>query len=266
MSSTEKNIQALKDIIISLRSQDGCPWDKKQTPQSFKSYLIEEAHELLEAIDNNNPAAIKEELGDMLFQLLFINQLYEEQHLFNLSDVAESIIKKMIRRHPHVFGDETVDSDDAQRQKWNEIKAKEKKLPKSITDLLSNVPKSLPGLRRAQRVSERAAHNGFEWQNISEAVAKLEEEVKELKQAVNNNNQDEITEELGDALFVLVNIGRLTQINAEDALHNSTNKFINRFSYLEKKVARTKNKIADTSHNDLLALWSEVKNELTEKH
>ena len=256
MTKPEEKFTALYDIVIALRK--GCPWDKKQTPETFKSYLIEEAYELLEAIDKDTPMSIKEELGDMFFQVFFLAHLYEEKGDFTISEVMETIATKMVHRHPHVFGDETVSSEQDQRQKWNQLKTQEKE-ECSLADLLANVPKNLPGLRRAQRVSERAANNGFEWQNIQGALAKLDEEVDEIKEAVISGNKTDISEEIGDALFVLVNIGRLTQLNAEESLHSATDKFIRRFSYLEKNAQQQNKVIADFSYQQLLDMWAESK-------
>jgi len=264
MPSPGKQFEALQQIIVRLRQPDGCPWDIKQTPESFKSYLIEETHELLEAIDQNDPHLIKEELGDLLFQLIFINQLFEEQGQFTLSEVIKSITAKMIERHPHVFGDEVVNSEEEQRLRWNQIKAREKKEPKAVADLLGNVPKSLPSLRRAQRVSERAASNGFEWRDTNQAFAKLHEEIIELQEAVTSGNPEQISEELGDALFMLVNLGRLTKTNSEDALQSTTNKFIRRFSLLEQKAKAAGHTVAELSLAEQLLLWDEVKKDLTE--
>lgn len=263
MPTPGKRLEALRQIIVTLRQPDGCPWDIKQTPESFKSYLIEEAHELLEAIDHNNPALVKEELGDLLFQLIFISQLFEEQGKFTLSEVIGAISDKMIQRHPHVFGDEKVHSEEEQRLRWNQIKSKEKEAPKSVTDLLQNVPKSLPGLRRAQRVSERAAANGFEWQDVGQAFSKLHEEIGELSAAVAHGDPKHVAEELGDALFMLVNLGRLTKTNSEDALQATTNKFIRRFSLLEHKAQTAGRTVADLSFAEQIALWDEVKKDLT---
>ncbi len=265
MPKPEKELIRLQEIIIALRKPDGCPWDKKQTPQSFKSYLIEEVHELIEALDCNDPQSIKEELGDLMFQLLFLNQLFEEQGAFTLGEVIATISEKMINRHPHVFSEKEILSEEEQSLKWNKIKAAEKQTDKTIADLIKNVPKSLPGLRRAQRVSERAASNGFEWKNISACFTKLEEEVDELKEAIANGKKHEISEEIGDCLFVLTNLGRLTKVNTEDSLHTTVEKFITRFSLLEKKVTDSKRTIADMRYEDLVNLWQLVKNELTEK-
>lgn len=264
MPSSAKNFEALRQIIVTLRQPGGCPWDIKQTPESFKSYLIEEAHELLEAIDRDEPALVKEELGDLLFQLIFLSRLFEEQGHFTLSEVIATISDKMIQRHPHVFGDEVVNSEEEQRRRWNQIKAQEKKEAKSVADLLRSVPRSLPGLRRAQRVSERAAHNGFEWQDVDQALAKLREELDELHQAVRLGNRAQIAEELGDAFFMLVNLGRLTKTNSEDALQATTDKFIRRFTLLEHKAMAMGRTVAELPFAEQLALWAEVKNDLTE--
>ncbi|MDD5758959.1 MAG: nucleoside triphosphate pyrophosphohydrolase [Desulfobulbaceae bacterium] len=264
MSSPGKQFEALRQIIVRLRQPDGCPWDIKQTPESFKSYLIEETHELLEAIDRNEADLVKEELGDLLFQVLFLNQLFEEQGQFTLSQVISSITEKMIKRHPHVFGDETITSEEEQRLRWNQIKAQEKKEPKAVADLLDNVPRSLPGLRRAQRVSERVASNGFEWRDTEQAFAKLHEEISELQEAVAQGGSEQIADELGDVLFMLVNLGRLTRTNSEDALQKATNKFIRRFSLLEQKVMAGGRTVGTLSFAEQLALWHEVKKDLTE--
>ncbi len=219
--------------------------------------------DLLDAIDKDDPSLIKEELGDLLFQLIFLSQLYEEKGTFTLSQVITNISNKMVARHPHVFNEKEDLTEDEQSLKWNQIKAKEKKEIKNIADLLDNVPKSLPGLRRAQRVSERAAHNGFEWQNIEAALSKLEEEVRELKEAIQGKKSPEIFEELGDCLFVLVNLGRLTKNNTEDALHSSTDKFIHRFGLLENKIVKSGKKIPDITYQDLISIWNEIKKGLT---
>jgi MazG family protein len=263
MTNTGANFQKLQDIIAALRSPDGCPWDRKQTPRSFKSYLIEEAHELIEAIDADDPQLIREELGDMFFQLTFLGRLYEEQGLFTIADAIATISEKMIHRHPHVFTDQEVESEEAQRRLWNELKANEKDKKKDATDLISNVPKSLPALRRAQRVSERAAHNGFEWKNLDSVFSKLSEEIAEFRQAVENKDREAMEEELGDLLFVLVNLGRLTNINSEDALLAATAKFISRFNLLEQKLLKEGRNIRKTDPDELVRLWQEAKNQLT---
>lgn len=263
MTIASNKFEELRNLIVTLRQPDGCPWDIRQTPESIKSYLIEEAHELLEAIDRNDPVMVKEELGDLFFQLLFVNQLFEEQGHFTLSQVLSGIAQKMIQRHPHVFGDEIVASEEDQRRRWNEIKSKEKKEGSSVADLLRNVPGSLPGLRRAQRVSERAAHNGFEWQDIQQALAKLHEEFAELQEAIVQGDSDHIEEELGDVLFMLVNLGRLTRTNCEEALHRTTGTFIKRLDLLERKARESGRSIGELSMAEQLTLWAEAKKDLT---
>lgn len=263
MSNPSTNFQKLQDIIAALRSPEGCPWDRKQTAQNFKSYLLEEAHELLEAIDADDPQLIREELGDMYFQITFLGRLYEEKGLFTIADALETICEKMIHRHPHVFTDLKVESEEDQRRLWNELKSNEKEEKKQATDLISNVPKSLPALRRAQRVSERAAHNGFEWKDINSVFDKLFEEIDEFREAVKNKDERGIREELGDLLFVLVNLGRITGTNSEEALVVATEKFIGRFSALEEKLLQEGRQIRKTDPDELVRLWQKSKNQLT---
>lgn len=259
MQSIEKKFIALLDIIARLRAPDGCPWDRKQTPQSFKQYLIEEAHELMEAIDRDSPDEVKEELGDLLFQIIFLNNLYAEKEHFSLGEVIDTISAKMIRRHPHVFGDEQIASEEELRKSWYAIKGKENKKKSKASGLLSALPKTLPALRRAQRVSERAARTGFEWPDISSAIAKLEEELNEFKEAVSSGKKEAIADELGDILFALANIGRLTEVNTEDALQAATKKFINRFHTMERLLARSDQQIAALDMEALLCAWQEAK-------
>ena len=262
MPSSEERFEALRQIIVTLRQPGGCPWDRRQTPQSLKSYLLEEAHELLEAIDRDDAGLVREELGDLFFQLVFIGQLFEEQGRFTIAESLAGIVEKMIKRHPHVFGDEVVASEEEQRRRWNQLKAAEKKESGAVVDLLNNVPRSLPALRRAQRVCERAAHNGFEWRDTGQALAKLEEEVGELRQAVAKGQPEMIDEELGDVLFMLVNLGRLNKLNCEDSLTSATNKFIRRFTRLEAKAKAGGRTVAELSLAEQLGLWAEVKDEL----
>jgi MazG family protein len=257
MSATEKKTNELVDIIARLRGPDGCPWDQRQTPQSMKKYLLEESHELLEAIDSEDTPHIKEELGDLLFQILFIVNIYEDDKKFSLSDVIDTISQKMIRRHPHVFGDSDVTCEKELRKHWDKIKAAEKN-NKDIC-LLSSIPKSLPALRRAQRVSERAARRGFDWPDQSWVVKKLDEEINELHEAMANGDQKAIEEEIGDTIFTLVNISRLAGIVAEEALQKTTEKFIHRFSKLEEHIAGSNKEITDLSIQELINIWNATK-------
>lgn len=249
----------LLDLVTRLRAPDGCPWDQKQTPQSFKSYLLEEAHELAEAIDHDDPAHIREELGDLLFQIAFLNRLYEEGGHFSMEEVLSGIIAKMVRRHPHVFGDSQVTSEAALRKQWNKIKAQENAAQGVSPSPLPAPPKSLPALRRAQRVSENAAQKGFEWPTLTDAFVKLEEEIGECRQAIAQGDQEAIAEEIGDALFVLVNIGRLTSTNTEEALQASIAKFTQRFAAMEGELTRQGRDFTQLAPHALLDLWQRAK-------
>jgi len=251
----------LINIVARLRAPDGCPWDRKQTPASFKSYLIEETHELAEAIDHDQPPHIMEELGDLLFQVVFLARLYEEAGHFTISEVIAAISEKMIRRHPHVFGDQQIDNIEDQRKLWLSIKASENdKSDKEPRHLLRSIPQSLPALRRAQRVSERAAQSGFEWPDLESILAKLQEEISELRQAKTANAPEQINEELGDLLLTVVNLGRYLHCNTEEALQGATEKFIHRFIDMEKILARNGTPLSATQKDKLLTAWEQAKN------
>ncbi len=250
----------LMEIVARLRGPDGCPWDKKQTAPSLKSYLIEETHELAQAIDCGEPDHIREELGDLLFQVVFLCRIYEEQKKFDAAGAIEAICQKMIRRHPHVFGDVTVASPEEQKRLWMAIKADEQEGKKTIAPhFLNAVPATLPALRRAQRVSERAAHTGFDWPDLTMIFAKLDEEVQELKQAMTSNDPALVLEELGDLLFTAVNISRCLGANAEDALHNATTKFIRRFITMEEIFAEQGQSVTGADQEAMQRGWDEAK-------
>lgn len=246
----------LIQIIKQLRAPDGCPWDRKQTAESLKPYLLEETHELAEAIDSGESHHIKEELGDLFFQISFLTLLYEEKNLFTMADALQAIIDKMIRRHPHVFTDEKFDSDEAIRQNWQKIKAAEKKQEK--TDLI-DVPKSLPSLNRAQRVSSRAAAHGFEWPDNETLLQKFSEESRELEEAVRSGDKEHIGEELGDVFFMLINICRRHSLYGEDIMHQATDKFIRRYTGMESLIKKDGRSMTDLSSADHLRYWLQAK-------
>ena len=257
----DKEFLKLIDIVARLRGPEGCPWDQKQTADSFKSYLIEETHELTEAIDNNSSAHIKEELGDLLFQIAFLANIYEGEQQFTMSEAINGICEKMIRRHPHVFEGQQINSLEEQKRLWQSIKAKENDgKEKESHHFLKAVPASLPALRRAQRVSERAAQTGFEWSDIDMVLDKLLEEIQELRCARMENDPEKMTEELGDILFTVVNAGRFLKINTEDALRSATDKFIGRFMALEKIFASQDTPLSDANKEQLLKAWKRAKN------
>ncbi|MBU0485860.1 MAG: nucleoside triphosphate pyrophosphohydrolase [Proteobacteria bacterium] len=257
MPKTNANLTRLIEIIKKLRGSDGCPWDQKQTIESFKPYLLEETHELIEAIDLNDIQNIKEEMGDLFFQILFLGNLYAEKGDFTVADALESISVKMVRRHPHVFSDKKFNSEAEMRQNWNKIKEEENEGKKQKPSF--SFPKTLPALQRAQRVSERIAQTGFEWPNLEKAIEKLDEEITELKTALNNGINEEINEELGDVLLTLVNIGRLSGINNEESLQTATDKFTTRFSNLEKQSEKSGKSIQETDITELLEMWKNTK-------
>lgn len=261
MTLTAEKFLALLEIISRLRAPGGCPWDQKQTPQSFKQYLIEETHELLEAINSDNPSHVCEELGDLLFQIIFLNNLYQEKNLFTLADVIDAISNKMIRRHPHVFGNETIHSEQELRQQWQAIKNQENERKEQPRHPLESIPKSLPALRRAQRVADRVARGGFDWPNLSGALGKLTEEFQELQDAFAQGSHEQIREELGDVLFALTVVARKADIDGEDALHAATDKFTARFLALEKIMAEQGKQLLDLDTDALLAVWRQTKAE-----
>ncbi len=261
MTRTAEKFLALLEIISRLRAPDGCPWDKKQTPQTFKQYLVEETHELLDAINDNNPGHVCEELGDLLFQVIFLNNLYQEKKLFSLSDVIDSISAKMIRRHPHVFGNETVSSEQELRQQWQSIKTQENNQKGQTRHPLDSIPKSLPALRRAQQVADRVAREGFDWPNISDAMDKVGEEFQELQVAIAHGTREQIREEFGDILFAIAVVARKADIDGEDALHAATGKFTTRFLMLEKTITDQGKQMVDLEPDALLAIWRQAKSE-----
>ncbi|MBF0226533.1 MAG: nucleoside triphosphate pyrophosphohydrolase [Desulfobacterales bacterium] len=252
------DLNSLIQLIKKLRSENGCPWDKKQTAKSMVIFLIEEVFELLDSIESENHEHICEELGDVLFHIFFIAELFTEKSLFNIGDVAKSNVEKMIRRHPHVFGQDKVDDADEVLRRWEKIKAKEKGQEKRKS-ILDSVPYSLPALVRAYRVSEKAAKSGFDWEDIEGVMKKTEEEWGELKSALNGQEKDEISLELGDVLFTLTNVARFLNIHPETALTGSIQKFEKRFRHMEDLVLKSNKKIDSISSGELNTLWEESK-------
>ncbi|BCB95469.1 nucleoside triphosphate pyrophosphohydrolase [Dissulfurispira thermophila] len=250
------NFQKLLDIMSALRSENGCPWDKEQTRESLKPFLVEETYEVLEAIDEGDPEKIKEELGDLLFQIIFHCQIAKERGEFDINDVIKRISDKMIARHPHVFGEEKFETSEEVLRQWEERKKEEGKLKGSI---LEGIPKELPSLLRAQRLQARAAKVGFDWRRVEDVMEKLEEELKEFKDALKGKGQKEIEDELGDIFFVLVNISRFVRINPEDALRKTISKFISRFRYIEMKAADAGRSLSDMTIDEMDVLWNEAK-------
>ncbi|MDA8240367.1 MAG: nucleoside triphosphate pyrophosphohydrolase [Nitrospiraceae bacterium] len=250
------DLDKLIDIMSALRGEKGCPWDREQTRESLKPFIVEEAYEVLEAIDENNAAAIKEELGDLLFQIVFQCQIAKERGEFDMSGVIEGIGNKMIARHPHVFGDADYKTSEEVLVHWEAQKKREGKQRDSILD---GVPKTLPSLLRAHRVQDRASRVGFDWKKGEDVLPKLDEELTEFREALKRKRPDEIEDELGDIFFVLVNISRFVGINPEDALRKTISKFISRFRYIEMAAADSGKTLSDMTLAEMDVLWEEAK-------
>ena len=253
MKLKKKNntLEDLISIVKKLRSPNGCEWDKKQTHESLIPYFLEELHEVIEAIQSQDYNSLKEELGDLFLHIIFQIDLAEEKNRFFLRDVLEGINHKLINRHPHIF----YDKDDPRWKEgnWEESKQKEK----NRDSILDGVPTSLPALLRSRRIQEKAANVGFDWEKIDQVLSKVDEEIGELKEAIADNKG--ITEELGDVLFTIVNLSRHLDINPEQALNESTNKFIKRFKKIEKDLKDKKIDIKELSLEELDVLWEKNK-------
>ncbi len=258
----KRPLYLLEEIAAILRGENGCAWDKEQTSASLKPYLIEEAYEVYEAIEKGDSDNLKEELGDLLYQVYAHAQIKKEEGDFTIDDVAQGIVTKLVRRHPHVFGNETVKDAREVIERWEKIKKKEKADRESILD---GVPSHLPALLKAYRVQQKAARLGFDWEKIDDAAGKLDEEVAEFREALKSpdRNEDAITGEFGDVLFSLVNISRFAGINPEEALNTTIDKFMTRFKFIEKEAARTGRKLEDMSLQEMDEIWERSKNEHT---
>ncbi|MFO0660002.1 MAG: nucleoside triphosphate pyrophosphohydrolase [Polyangiaceae bacterium] len=222
----------LVELMQRLLGPDGCPWDREQTFESLRKYVTEEAHEVVDAIDSGDRNHLREELGDLLLQVAFQAELGRREGVFGPDDIVKGIVDKMIRRHPHVFGDETVDRVEQVHANWERIKAEEKK----DRGLLEGIPRSLPALIRAQRIGEKVEKVGFDWPDREGSRAKVAEEVRELDEAIASGNRDKIEDELGDVLFALVNLARHCEVDAEASLRRTIDKFTTRFAHVEKRV------------------------------
>ncbi len=254
----DDNFVKLVELMARLRGPDGCPWDRKQTTESLKPFLIEECYEVIDALDEGDPKKVREELGDLLFQIIFHARIAEESGQFTIRDVIDANLEKMIRRHPHVFGEEKITTDREVLASWEEIKKKEKG-SEQRRSVLEGVPRSMPSLIRAHRLQERAARVGFDWSKIDEALPKLDEEIAEFKESLKKEEATGIEEELGDIFFMLVNVSRFLGINPEDALRKTISKFIRRFRYIEESAADAGKTLSDMTLDEMEKLWQEAK-------
>jgi tetrapyrrole methylase family protein/MazG family protein len=248
----------LLDVMARLRGENGCPWDREQTHASLKSFLIEESYELLSALESGDGDKIREELGDLLHQIVFHCQIAAESGAFTAQDVVSDLKEKMIRRHPHVFSGTTMRDTDAVLRQWAQMKAKESEAD-SAKSALGNLPKSMPALARAQTITERASHLGFDWPKIDPVWEKIDEEISELRTACASGDKQRMREELGDLFFSLVNLARFLGMQAEDALSQSTARFLKRFTYIEAKLREAGKTPATSSLEEMDRLWDEVK-------
>ena len=255
-----KKFQLLVDLMARLRAPGGCPWDRDQTFDTIKPFLLEETYEVMDAIDARDWPELAGELGDLLLQPVFFSQMASEENLFRIEDALDAITGKLIRRHPHIFADETAKTEGDVRKRWNEIKAEEKRTKgEPDNTLLGSVPRFLPALAEAQQITSRAAQAGFDWENAGQVLEKLQEELREFDEARTRGSQADMEDELGDLLFVLVNLARFVKVDPEQALRKTNAKFRRRFGYVEQKLAERGRTTKESSIEEMESLWQEAK-------
>lgn len=254
----EYNIEDLIRIVEVLRAPGGCPWDREQTHQSIKKNFIEETYEVIEAINKDDAEGLREELGDVLLQVLLHCQMESEKGVFDFNDVANDLCKKLVVRHPHVFGEKSAQNEAEALERWDEIKLKTKGMKKQGEAMLK-VPREFPALMRAQKIQEKAAKAGFDWNDENGAIEKLFEEINELKTALSGGNQNEISDEMGDVLFSCVNISRFAKSDAEESLSASTDKFLSRYLIVEELAEQRSVNMKEAPIEVLDQLWDEAK-------
>lgn len=252
-----RSFDELVQLMATLRAPNGCPWDRKQTLASLKPFIVEESYEVIEAIDNDDRKALVEELGDFLLQAVFAAEIAEEEGSFDIGDVITAIYNKLVRRHPHVFGE--VEAKDAEQVlvNWEKLKNEERKAENK--SVLAGVPQSLPALLKASRLTEKAARVGFDWRRAKDVFAKIDEEVQELREAIDGRNPKHIEEEIGDLLFAIANIARKLEVNAEEALQSANRKFARRFESMERAVRGEGRNLDQLTLEQMDALWDEAK-------
>jgi tetrapyrrole methylase family protein/MazG family protein len=246
-------------IMARLRGENGCPWDREQTHESIKPYFVEETYEVLEAIDEGNAGKLREELGDVMLQVVFHARMAEEAGLFSIADALTAINQKLIRRHPHVFGDVRADTPQEVLFNWEQIKKTERTKANGQASALDGVPRELPALLRAHRLQEKASRMGFDWKEAQEVLLKVDEELNELRSAMQSEQADRMEAELGDLLFSLVNLSRFIAVNPEEALRKTIARFISRFRYIEEALARQGKSPSQVTLQEMDALWDEAK-------
>lgn len=256
----EESLLKLLEIMKQLRNPvTGCPWDLRQEKKDIGRYLIDEAYEVLDAIDQGSPEALREELGDLFFQIVFLARLSEEKGEFDMEGIMAQIAEKMIRRHPHVFGDVKVKDAGEVKKNWDEIKKSLERKGAEDLSIFSRLPRSIPALMRAQKITQTASKKGFDWENINGVLEKIEEELSEFKAALASGEKACMVDEIGDLLFSIVNLSRFAGVDAEDALQSTNRKFMDRFSYIEKKLKERGETPETSSLSEMDELWNESK-------
>ncbi len=257
MNGHQGGFEQIMTIMRRLRAPGGCPWDAEQTHESLKRYLLEEAYEVVEAIDTGSNELLKEELGDLLLQPVFHAVIAEERGAFTIDDVTATLADKLIRRHPHVFGDQEIKDSEAQIANWEKIKKEEK--GDERRSALSGIPPHLPALMKAQKITEKASRVGFDWEHVDQVMAKVLEELHEFEEAMAQGRQDRMEAELGDLLFAIVNLGRFLSLDPEEALRKTITRFQSRFGYIEEQLHSTGRHLQEASLDEMEALWVEAK-------
>jgi len=259
-ASAGAKLERLIEIMARLRAPDGCPWDREQNFDTIKKFTVEETYEVLDAIDRRDFEALREELGDYILQAAFYAQMASEEGRFSLGDCLDAINEKLIRRHPHIFGDETARTGDEVLKLWDAVKAEEKKgKSEKPAGLLDAIPRAQPALIEAQQISSRAARAGFDWPDIDQVLAKLHEEIAEFRAAREARSTDQMEDEIGDIFFTLVNLARFAKVDPEQALRRTNAKFRQRFGHVERRLSDQGESVTGTSLDRLEALWQEAK-------
>ncbi len=252
--------QRLVEIMARLRAPGGCPWDREQSFDTIKPYTLEETYEVLDAVDRRDFDELRGELGDFMLQAVFYAQMAAEEKLFDIGDSLDAINEKLIRRHPHVFADETASTGKEVLKRWDEIKAEERKeKAEKPQGLLASVPRALPALVEAQQITSRASRVGFDWQDVAQVLGKLAEEIREFEEASARGTHDHIEDEVGDLLFTIVNLARFVKVDPEQALRRTNTKFRQRFGHVERRLSAQGKEVSGTPIEELEALWQEAK-------
>ncbi|MFQ6043109.1 MAG: nucleoside triphosphate pyrophosphohydrolase [Candidatus Poribacteria bacterium] len=258
MTKCQELFERLVEVIAALRGENGCPWDKEQTHSTLKSSLLEETYEVIEAIDADAPLKIKEELGDLLMQVLLHAQIAQDENKFNINDVIQTVTEKLIRRHPHVFGDVQVENSDQVLSNWEAIKGSEETF-QDRKSMMDGIPIQLPSLVRAQKIQSKASRVGFDWKRGEDVLPKIQEEFEELKDSMGSSEQVDIEMEIGDLLFSIANLSRFLNVDPENALRKANVKFIQRFKMMEAEIKRKGKRFEDYDLEGLDEFWEKVK-------